>query len=1271
MLAVVMLFAPAAEAAGTTITVTTTADSSTASACATSCPTLRDAAAEANSLTTSPGSPVTIVLPAGITNVSEGPITLGSATNLDFTLTGPDSNAADAVIQATGSTLGQGTLIVAPDANIDSTFANLTVTGGNANASSFGGGALLTGYTNQTTTVSNCVFSANVSAAPAGGGAIANEGGPAGGASLTVTNSTFTGNSTSLGPGGAVLSENNAGTTGNVVLAGDSFSDNTARSPSANGSAFGGAVQVLSASLNVSGTVFEANVAQISGSGTPAEPPAGGALYVDSASSAAITTSTFLNNSTSAGGEGGAVYNNDDTLTLSDSRLVGNTSNGGHGDAVVNETNGGTVTATSNWWGQNSGPTDNEVNGNGGAVPSTAPYLELAITASPSTVAVGDTSTITAGLLKLSDGTAVPSGALDGLGSFTGILNGQSAAYVDGRASTTFTGTAAGTFPVSASVDNQTVSTNVTVQSQSLQIVVSGDQTFGSSSPSFVARPRSGSLPSGVSLSGSPVCTTVNSGTPIDASLPAGDYALDSTSCFGLSLSGPNAGNYTMDLIGSSFLVNQATLLVNVAGSQTFGSSSPSFTASPEDGALPSGVSFGGTLSCTEVNSGTIDGSLPAGTYTIDGGSCSGLSLSGPNAGDYTPILLGGPFVVSPEALAVSVSGSQTFGSHSPIFTAQSGSGSLPSGVSLGGSPVCTTVNSGTAIDASLPVGSYTIDGSSCSGVSLTGSNAGDYTPTISGGSFLVHVAAQAITFTPLSSPTTAGTSATLSATGGGSPEPVTFSVDAAGTSPSDACTVSQSGPGQGTVSYRRVGTCELEASQAASADGNYAAAAPVYQTITIQPVASAVTLTAPPAIVFGQSATATAIVSERDHSSPAGSVQFTLDGADLGSPVRVSDGKATSPDAARSLPPGAHQIGATFTPQANSVYAAGSAPAVTEVVEQAATRTTVAVHPGSITATVVAVAPGAGTPTGTIAFSVDGSAVGTAVLSGGAATLTHQVRPGATRAVAAAYAGDADFTGSSASTSRSDPTITAHLSSAHPVTRYGWYRGPVTVRFTCSSHGAALTAACPRPVTLTRTGAGQSVTRTITATDGGAATVVERGIDIDRTTPGVRVLGIRNGRDYDGSAPRERCTGSDNPSGIASCRLQAHRGRSRRGLEITTVRYTATATDRAGNTRRISGRYRILGIYLQGVAYRHGRFQVRLGRTYTIVVTRTSQTPRYWDASPGTQRPTGADNAFHRAGTRTWAEGVALPVTMRRHSNWNLGVRIGDVLHVLPIHAL
>jgi hypothetical protein len=89
-----------------------------------------------------------------------------------------------------------------------------------------------------------------------------------------------------------------------------------------------------------------------------------------------------------------------------------------------------------------------------------------------------------------------------------------------------------------------------------------------------------------------------------------------------------------------------------------------------------------------------------------------------------------------------------------------------------------------------------------------------------------VSAARQAISFTaPVSGPV--GGSATLSATGGGSGDPVVFTVVSGGTA---VCSVS--GANGTTVSYLAAGSCVIDANQAGNA--NYQAAPQVPQTITV-----------------------------------------------------------------------------------------------------------------------------------------------------------------------------------------------------------------------------------------------------------------------------------------------------------------------------------------------------------------------------------------------------------------------------------------------------
>jgi hypothetical protein len=102
-------------------------------------------------------------------------------------------------------------------------------------------------------------------------------------------------------------------------------------------------------------------------------------------------------------------------LTVSFSRIVGNVGGTGGGDGLRVDNGGpGTVTATNNWWGCNSGPSappcDTAVlsgAGGGGATLAFNPWLVLSLGASPSSVVPNGTSALTADFLHKNDATAV------------------------------------------------------------------------------------------------------------------------------------------------------------------------------------------------------------------------------------------------------------------------------------------------------------------------------------------------------------------------------------------------------------------------------------------------------------------------------------------------------------------------------------------------------------------------------------------------------------------------------------------------------------------------------------------------------------------------------------------------------------------------------------------------------------------------------------------------------------------------------------------------
>jgi len=572
------------------------------------------------------------------------------------------------------------------------------------------------------------------------------------------------------------------------------------------------------------------------------------------------------------------------------------------------------------------------------------------------------------------------------------------------------------------------------------------------------------------------------------------------------------------------------------------------------------------------------------------------------------------------------------------------------------GAPVVFSVGSGTTNSACTVTGStvtFAHAGTCAVAADQAGDADHDAAPQVSQ-QITVQKTAQAITFTSTApDPSYVGTTYDITATGGGSGNAVTFS------SSSAACTVTGS-----TVTFVAAGPCSVEADQAGAAD--YDAAPTVSQPITVTTVPStvAVSLT-PTSTVFGQVATATAVVTP-SRGDAAGSVQFQVDGVDTGGPVTLVDGSASLDLPADLAAGSSHQIDAHFVPSDPVTFASADGSG-TLPVAQASTGTTVSVTADAISATVTATAPGAGTPTGEVSFLVNGTVVGSADLDQGTATFAYTVPTGRSNAVAAEYLGDTDFLASSASVNRNDPTISARVTAKPARSKWGWYRGRVVVSFTCATSGSPLTTPCPAAVTLGRQGAGQSVSRTIAAADGGIATVSLGGIDIDHTAPSVRIAGLTSGGHYV-SAPKARCKSSDKLSGIASCRLTHKRLRNGR------VRYTAVATDKAGNTarRQVTIALRLHNVTLLGLAAHGGAYDVRAGASYTLVVLGGPR-PRYVNAAPAPQRPHGLSVFFRRVGSvggkPRWEIGVTMSPGMGGRT-WNLGVLQGGKLRVVRVRV-
>jgi hypothetical protein len=207
--------------------------------------------------------------------------------------------------------------------------------------------------------------------------------------------------------------------------------------------------------------------------------------------------------------------------------------------------------------------------------------------------------------------------------------------------------------------------------------------------------------------------------------------------------------------------------------------------------------------------------------------------------------------------------------------------------------------------------------------------------------------------------------------------------------------------------------------------------------TYTVTPIPTTTGLQASPTSPQpgGTSVTLTATVSP---SAATGTVQFQVGSTDIGAPVAVSDGVATTSTTA--LPVGTDTLTATFTPQLGSTYG-GSSGTASYTITATPTTTGLQASPSSpqeygtsvtLTATV---SPSAAT--GTVQFQVGSTDIGSPVtVSGGVATTSTSTLPVGTDTLNAVFSptNGNGYAGSSGSTSYTVTAIpTATTLSATP----------------------------------------------------------------------------------------------------------------------------------------------------------------------------------------------------------------------------------------------
>lgn len=381
----------------------------------------------------------------------------------------------------------------------------------------------------------------------------------------------------------------------------------------------------------------------------------------------------------------------------------------------------------------------------------------------------------------------------------------------------------------------------------------------------------------------------------------------------------------------------------------------------------------------TSVLTGNVtwyDGSTPVTPDSTVSGATSSYTVNLPSAGSHTYMAqyLGDTnFAASPMTSAtLSVAVSQAAPTLSLTCTEVTYDGSAHS---------CTGTAKG--VGGATVAGSWNYSPSSVTNagtIPVTGtftSTDANYTNGTAGSTLKIDAASQTIAFAP-SSPVTYGvTPITLSATGGGSGNPVTFSL--------------VSGPGSLTGSMLTItgaGTVVVTANQ--SGNANFTAAAQVTKSIVVNQATTAVRLACGSNPTFMQSPFTLSATVSSSVSTPTGSVSFLDGSTPLGSGT-VSGGVAAL--TVSSMAMGSHSITAAYGGDTN--FLASTSGTLTQMVEDFSVT---AASSGGSTQT----APAGGTATYSLVVTPIGGATFPSAVTlsisglptGATATFTPQVVP-------------------------------------------------------------------------------------------------------------------------------------------------------------------------------------------------------------------------------------------------------------------------------------
>jgi CSLREA domain-containing protein/uncharacterized repeat protein (TIGR01451 family) len=618
-------------------TVNTTSDGIHAGACAASIPgqcTLREAIIEANS---NPGSTINFQSPGTYS------LTIGRGVSPDYSGNTNGALYVNSSVTIVGTVDGSGYPTTTINWGTPGSGSKDLLMSINSDISA------PAGTTAATVSISNVILDGTgaqnngVVGADADGGCLAFDTGTGGNSSLTLTNVTIQNCRTTRGNGGGIALFNLGNGSGTVIISNSTIQNNTAAEVTT-AETTGGGIWI---SDRASMTMTNTKVLNNTSSGTAAAPGSGGGITVFSAganspqnsihgsqitgnrasgvgggiyatANTLVDQGTVISNNTAgtaSGSNGGGIYANvesSDTITLTKVTITGNSTSGSGGaiatanallnmsfsrlagnSATISGSNlyndNSTAAVTNNWWGTNAAA---------GTIATASgtttfdPFVVLTHTASPATIRINQSTTLTASFLQDNHGTPISSANLGVLSNLPvtfqnavlgSIPSAQPESISNGTAAATFAaGNSAGIGHADVNVDNATVTANLTIlappsltktfATSPIAVSTSTPVTFSVTNPNSVPIDANftDNLPTGLQVASSPLVNS-NCGGTVTATAGAG-----SISWTNASLSASTTCSISVNVTGSidGVMNNSAQIKSTAAGNGNTASAS-------------------------------------------------------------------------------------------------------------------------------------------------------------------------------------------------------------------------------------------------------------------------------------------------------------------------------------------------------------------------------------------------------------------------------------------------------------------------------------------------------------------------------------------------------------------------------------------------------------------------------------------------------------------------------------------------------------------------